>query len=85
LQARGFRHRQRDTKALPHDPAEHLSSPSGHLTCFRFFGQCDSLFWTAQREPSDVEEAGSPSAGRVAQRQDDSHSDFERSGLLEAE
>ena len=24
------------------------------VTCFRFFGQCDSLFWTAHGEPTDV-------------------------------
>jgi hypothetical protein len=29
----------------------------GFVTCFRFFGQWNLLFWTAQREPSDVESA----------------------------
>ena len=33
------------------------ASQEGQMTCFTFFGQCDSLFWTAHWEPSDVEAA----------------------------
>jgi hypothetical protein len=38
------------------DPVSVLLSTLQNLgvTCFRFFGQCDSLFWTAHQEPSDV-------------------------------
>jgi hypothetical protein len=36
-----------------HDPQAWMKA----VTCFTFFGQSDSLFWTAPREPSDVEAA----------------------------
>jgi hypothetical protein len=33
-----------------------LIRPAGTLTCFAFFGQCDTLFWRVLKEPSDVAE-----------------------------
>jgi hypothetical protein len=29
-----------------------LAEAAARLTCFRFFGQCDCLFWTAHEEPT---------------------------------